>query len=340
MQELTNKTLLELKALCREYSCFKGYSSFTKKNDLIDFMANRITTLAEVSGMAMPVPVPVSEITISGFVPTPTTPAEPVPFEEDEPEAEPDEWVDPDDQLFLAAASCPHCEGSEVVTIGESQEVWRCSRCSAIGYTGDLVELESLPRYCPDPFVLLSPQSKEFVRMESWWRKRAQLALAPIAAEFRAIAKNNGGELHPPQVIALNKAISDAYSFGVKANHPYKIWLDERRKLLILLGVIKPAPKVLIRKIYKASPGQLSLLEAKDGEDDHKGGDPRRSTIHVRPSGWEVTGEPPSPSDYKNLEDFKRDWEPWVATQTDEAESDYAGVTAAEIWEQQRNESN
>ncbi|MBD2039702.1 hypothetical protein [Microcoleus sp. FACHB-672] len=173
MQELLNKTLAELKALCREYSCFKGFSFYTKKADLIDFMANRITTLAEVTGVVMPVPVPVSQVTISGFVAEPA-PKEPVPFEE-EPEDQPDEWADPEDDLSETPIpeNCPHCDGEDVKLIGFAGDVWRCSNCSAVGYTGDLVE--NLPRYCPNPFVLFGAAADQ--KIEEWNERRAQYAV-------------------------------------------------------------------------------------------------------------------------------------------------------------------
>lgn len=35
----------------------------------------------------------------------------------------------------------------------------------------------------------------------------------------------------------LKKAIDAAYPFGLRANHPYKIWLSERREYFKILGI-------------------------------------------------------------------------------------------------------
>lgn len=43
-----------------------------------------------------------------------------------------------------------------------------------------------------------------------------------------------------PKGSDLIKAIDAAYPFGERKYHPYKIWLDERRKALIRLNFYKP----------------------------------------------------------------------------------------------------
>lgn len=54
------------------------------------------------------------------------------------------------------------------------------------------------------------------------------------------------------------KAIDAAYPFYERANHPYKIWLDERKKTLIQLGLYQP-PKNR-RKCKYHPDGQTCLI--------------------------------------------------------------------------------
>lgn len=53
--------------------------------------------------------------------------------------------------------------------------------------------------------------------MTSYWRKTA----APVIAEI--LAKRSDRE-------AEDKLLFDAYPFGERANHPYKIWLNEIKR--------------------------------------------------------------------------------------------------------------
>jgi hypothetical protein len=55
--------------------------------------------------------------------------------------------------------------------------------------------------------------------MQSSWRNRAKPI---IAAVIKAVG--------PDDVKALRAALVAAYPFGVRANHPYKIWCSEVRR--------------------------------------------------------------------------------------------------------------
>lgn len=54
------------------------------------------------------------------------------------------------------------------------------------------------------------------VMSESYWRKQAAPIIAAVLADMK-------GE--PDKVI--RKALRDAYPFGPRQHHPYKIWCDE-----------------------------------------------------------------------------------------------------------------
>lgn len=366
MQQLESKTLAELKALCREYSCFKGYSCYTKKADLIEFMVKRITALAEVTERS--VLVSISGVPISMFVPAAVPTPEPVPFEEPEPQEEPDEWVDPDDRLVGEDGgewTCPRCNNQQVWLLGKNGDVWRCPRCHAIGNTVDMVRASeetslSNPRplihYCPDP------DSKEYENKLSWWRKRARYALEQAAV--KALKATRPGcickdfndlissrlhrEIQRADLSfsfrfyqALDKQIKAIYPFSSRLTPILTIWNEEGRKLLRELHdcVYTPLtrPNIRVRRFSKihvpiSEEDAIHLIHcllvekgmlvaAKDGEDDHRGGDPRRSEI-----------ECPDPANYRSYTSFKTDWEAWAATQEDEAEEEVAHTSALEVW--------
>ena len=75
---------------------------------------------------------------------------------------------------------------------------------------------------------------------------------APIIAE---VIKRVGTE--DPK--ALRKALLEAYPYGERSMHPYKIWRDEIRRQLN-----PPTPTAYRRREKQApeeAPGQLSLLD-------------------------------------------------------------------------------
>jgi hypothetical protein len=56
----------------------------------------------------------------------------------------------------------------------------------------------------------------DFSRLQSNWRRYAAPIIERVLAE-------HAGRPEPE----LRQALRDAYPFGPKENHPYKIWLDE-----------------------------------------------------------------------------------------------------------------
>lgn len=83
---------------------------------------------------------------------------------------------------------------------------------------------------------------------DSYWRKIA----APIIS--RVIAEHGTDNMR-----GLRRALREAYPFGPRRFHPYRIWCDEIRRQLAppetrhLHRTSKPAPPV-------ECPGQLPLL--------------------------------------------------------------------------------
>jgi hypothetical protein len=78
----------------------------------------------------------------------------------------------------------------------------------------------------------------------SYWRDRA----APIIAEVIARVGRDDER-------ALRKALHDAYPFGERRMHPYRIWCDEVRRQLEGRQHRRPASPDPV------SPGQLGLFQ-------------------------------------------------------------------------------
>lgn len=79
------------------------------------------------------------------------------------------------------------------------------------------------------------------------WRDHAR----PIIA---AVLKETAGK---PEV-DIRKALKDAYPFGMREYHPYKIWLDE---IKVQRGTKKRKPHDIHgRKVKPVDPAQGSLL--------------------------------------------------------------------------------
>lgn len=57
--------------------------------------------------------------------------------------------------------------------------------------------------------------------MDSRWRRISIKTITPIEAEY----KNR-------TYAEFKRALSDAYPFGERSNHPYKIWCQEQRDAL------------------------------------------------------------------------------------------------------------
>ena len=72
--------------------------------------------------------------------------------------------------------------------------------------------------------------------MESNWRNRAAIAIGEALGKFT----EGGGDLiylNSDDHEQVKKLIDDAYPFDQRLNHPYKVWLDERRKVFVALGI-------------------------------------------------------------------------------------------------------
>ncbi|MBD2488986.1 hypothetical protein [Aulosira sp. FACHB-615] len=96
----------------------------------------------------------------------------------------------------------------------------------------------------------------------SYWREQASEAIAKVLAD--AIASGmNLENLSETDKRELKGRIDASYPFGLRKNHPYKIWLDERRKVFYRYGLAQmPAPN---RKpaigCDSTVPGQLQLFD-------------------------------------------------------------------------------
>jgi hypothetical protein len=81
--------------------------------------------------------------------------------------------------------------------------------------------------------------------MKSYWREKSR----PIIA--RVIAENKGADEQQ-----VHKALSDAYPFGERKYHPYKIWLDE---IAVQMGTRKQ--KNIFGRKKKAKPKDPRQME-------------------------------------------------------------------------------
>lgn len=91
--------------------------------------------------------------------------------------------------------------------------------------------------------------------MESKWRTVASLAIGQALGAFTS----GGGDLiylNADDHKTIKKLIDESYPFDVRANHPYKIWLDERRKVFLSLGIPFNQP----RTANQTDSNQLSLF--------------------------------------------------------------------------------
>jgi hypothetical protein len=84
----------------------------------------------------------------------------------------------------------------------------------------------------------------------SEWRLAAREAIQ------RAIASVEDGDL-----VKIKKSIDASYPFGQRKYHPYKIWLDERRKHFYELGILQPKTDKLGRRTRKPSTGCDHVVE-------------------------------------------------------------------------------
>ena len=66
----------------------------------------------------------------------------------------------------------------------------------------------------------------------SYWRARAQAVIAKVMAAHPGVSED-----------VLRKRISEAYPFGERAYHPYKIWLDEVKRTFERHTTAVPLPR-------------------------------------------------------------------------------------------------
>ncbi len=90
------------------------------------------------------------------------------------------------------------------------------------------------------------------------WRNRARAAMFPIVDEWP-------DKLDITEPSLLLAAIDAAYPFGQRTGHPYKMWLQERRRLISMLR-IDTAEQPATADDYAACLVAIDLVE--EGRDD------------------------------------------------------------------------
>ncbi|CCF83629.1 hypothetical protein [Nitrolancea hollandica] len=90
----------------------------------------------------------------------------------------------------------------------------------------------------------------------SYWREVSQRVITEVIATYPEWEHGNEA-----QRWMLLDRIDLAYPFGQRENHPYRIWLDERRAVMVRLGLREPEPTAgaIDREALKAA-GQMELL--------------------------------------------------------------------------------
>ncbi|MFK0733799.1 MAG: hypothetical protein ACFKPT_02500 [Gloeotrichia echinulata GP01] len=89
----------------------------------------------------------------------------------------------------------------------------------------------------------------------SYWRDEARITIN------EAIAGIDLTNLSEQQKKELRCAIDASYPFGIRRNHPYKIWMDERRKAFYRLGLSEPSALSNQKKADQSVPGQMSIFD-------------------------------------------------------------------------------
>lgn len=82
--------------------------------------------------------------------------------------------------------------------------------------------------------------------MTSSWREYAKPIIAKVLAENKGKSEKE-----------IRKALHDAYPFGEREYHPYKIWLDE---CAVQLGTKKKKVIVRNKKIVPPDPNQATMF--------------------------------------------------------------------------------
>ena len=81
----------------------------------------------------------------------------------------------------------------------------------------------------------------------SYWRDRANPIIVRIVKEH-----NNTDSKE------LRKALYEAYPFGERKHHPYKIWLDEVQKVLQAVGAVPK--KVKTKAAQETDKNQMVMM--------------------------------------------------------------------------------
>ncbi|MEA5469343.1 hypothetical protein [Spirulina sp. 06S082] len=109
------------------------------------------------------------------------------------------------------------------------------------------------------------------VRRSSSWRDQARERIEKVEKLYLKAHPER-----PVNIKALKKEISNAYPFGQRANHPYKIWLSEVKSCLEYYEETRFDPKQppklktfsplkgKTKKSPPPPPGQLSLFDTKE----------------------------------------------------------------------------
>ena len=85
-------------------------------------------------------------------------------------------------------------------------------------------------------------------RNTSYWRGQAERVIAEVHASLPI----------ETELKARIKALDAAYPFGERKYHPYKIWLQERRRYLIKFGYkprTKKAPESPLERLMRRGKG-------------------------------------------------------------------------------------
>ena len=103
---------------------------------------------------------------------------------------------------------------------------------------------------------------------KSSWRKRSNIVIWEVLKEFDITFNTNCSYLTEAQKKAIIKAVREAYPFGKRELHPYKIWCSAVNEILGGLGIkrltiskIRKPTKTKPKPIPKEVEGQLSLFE-------------------------------------------------------------------------------
>ena len=80
-------------------------------------------------------------------------------------------------------------------------------------------------------------------RERGFWRVRAVRAVEKVVQNFfREKEICIFSPLQPSEKEELSRRIDEAYPFGIRANHPYKVWLSVRAEYRQKINIETPKP--------------------------------------------------------------------------------------------------